>query len=309
MLKRTLSLLLAAALLLGASALPAVAETPRDITPLDYAAMPSAPEGQHHYLLVCIDNWTNDHQSLGNTDGVIMATLDTISKRIIFTTFTREMLVKRPDGGIGRFTYIAKNYGMDELLKTVSTHFGVKVEKYVLFCMNNIQDIIDAMGGVYITVTDAEANYLNRYRISRDSTTPSMDKAGTYLFGGHAAVIYMRIRKVGGDGDSGRTRRIRTVLGTLTEKYDQISLDEALALLGKVSESLIATNMTMQDMLEGVGQAMQLRGVTPEGYQMPPDEYMEPITYAGMATRQADFEACRQRMQEIMDGGYTVKAE
>ena len=42
--------------------------------------------------------------------------------------------------------------------------------------------IIDAMGGVYITVTDAEADYLNRYRISRDSTTPSMGKGGTYLF-------------------------------------------------------------------------------------------------------------------------------
>ena len=79
----------------------------------------------------------------------------------------------------------------------VSTHFGVKVDKYLFFNMDNVQKMIDALGGVHITVTDAEAAYLNRYRIARDATTPSMDKAGTYLFTGHAAVIYMRIRKVG----------------------------------------------------------------------------------------------------------------
>lgn len=109
--------------------------------------------------------------------------------------------------------------------------------------MDNVQTIIDAMGGVYITVTDAEADYLNRYRIARDATTPSMDKAGTYLFTGHAAVIYMRIRKVGGDGDSGRTRRIRTVLSTLAGKYAQASLDDALQLITTVSENIVTTNM------------------------------------------------------------------
>ena len=135
--------------------------------------------------------------------------------------------------------------------------------------MDNVQTIIDAMGGVYITVTDAEADYLNRYRIARDATTPSMDKAGTYLFTGHAAVIYMRIRKVGGDGDSGRTRRIRTVLSTLAGKYAQASLDDALQLITTVSENIVTTNMSMADLLEAAGYALELRGVEPEGIQMP----------------------------------------
>ena len=282
---------------------PALADTPkvkkpREITPLEYDALPEPPKGQYHYLLTCVDNWEGDR--LGNTDGIVMITLDTVARRVIFTTFTREMLIKRPDGGIGRITYIAKNHGPETLARIISTHFGVKVEDYAVFCMNNIQDIIDAMGGVYITVTDDEAAYLNRYRIARDSTTPSMDRGGTYLFGGHAAVIYMRIRKVGRDGDAGRTRRIRTVLTTLTEKYAQVSLGEAVNLLGKVTESLVTTNMTMQDMMEAVSQAMELRGVTPEGYQMPPDEAMEAITYAAMETRQVDFAYCQARFQEIL---------
>ncbi len=297
--KRMLCWLLAMALVLSAA--PALAAQPREIYPLDYDTLPEPRAGQYHYLLACVDNWQGSARNLGNTDGVLMVTLDVDAKRVLITTFTREMLVKRPDGGIGRFTYIAKNYGPDELCRTVSTHFGVKVDKYIIFSMDNVQTIIDAMGGVEIAVTNAEADYLNRYRIARDATTPSMDKAGTYLFGGHAAVIYMRIRKVGGDGDAGRTRRIRTVLTTLAGKYANATLDDALTLLSAVSENAVITNMSMADMLEAVGYAMELRSVQPEGIQMPPQDCMESITYAGMATRQVDFERSRELLKTFLD--------
>jgi len=284
----------------------AMAETPREIYPLDYDSLPEPLEGQHHYLLACVDTWETKPTNLGNTDGVIMVTFDTRAKRLLFTTFMREMLVQRPDGQIGRITYIAKNYGPEALCRTISTHFGVKVEKYILFSMDNVQTIIDALGGVYITVTDAEADYLNRYRIARDATTPSMDKGGTYLFGGHAAVIYMRIRKVGNDGDAGRTRRMRTVLATLASAYQSVTLTQAVDVLDSVSNNLCRTNMTMNDLLQAVGYAMQVAGAEPEGLQMPTDESMEPITYAGMSTRQVDFEACRQVLKEFMDNSFVV---
>ena len=297
MLKRTLCCLLAVLVLWQGGVLAA---TPREIYPLDYDSLPEPRQGQYHYLLACMDEWNNEADNLGNTDGVMMVTLDVAAKRLLFTTFSREMLIKRPDGVIGRFTYIAKNYGPEAMCEIVSTHFGVKVDKYIIFNMDDVQNIIDAMGGVYITVTDAEADYLNRYRISRDSTTPSMDKGGTYLFTGHAAVIYMRIRKVGGDGDSGRTRRMRTVLSTLASKYSDIGMSEALQLLSAVTDNTVLTNLTMAELVAAVGYALELRGVEPEGIQMPLEESMENITYAGMATRQVDFEMCREALAEFL---------
>lgn len=305
MLKRILALLLLLSLTLTAT-VPALADTPRPITPLDYETLPEPPAGQHHFLLTCVDSWEGTAKNMSNTDGTILVTMDTAAKRLMFTTFSREMLVQRPDGDIGRFTYIAKRYGMDAMCQTVSTHFGVKVDKYIVFNMDNVQDIIDAMGGVYITVTDAEADYLNRYRISRDSTTPSMGKGGTYLFGGHAAVIYMRIRKVGGDGDNGRMRRMRTVLSTLAQKYADVDLGTAMELLTAVRGCIVQTNMNLQDMMQALNYAFELRGVTPEGLQMPPVEAMEDITYAGMMTRQVDFEYARQVLAEFMEQGYAV---
>ena len=287
----------------------AVAATPRDIVPLEKSEIPAPKAGQHHYFLACVDNWEGNPNRLGNTDGMIIVTLDTRVKRVLFATVTREMLVKRPDDGIGRLTYVAKNYGPDALMETIGTHFGVQLNKYILFSMDNVQKIIDAMGGVYITVTDAEADYLNRYRINRDSTTPSMAKAGTYLFGGHAAVIYMRIRKVGNEGDAGRTRRMRTVLSTLAQKYDQITLAQAMEILSAVTANTVQTNMTMSDLMTAMGQAMELRGAVPEGIQIPSNEAMESITYAGMSTRQVDFEKAREEYREFLDDNFQVVDE
>ena len=127
-----------------------------------------------------------------------------------------------------------------------------------------------------------------------------MGKGGTYLFGGHAAVIYMRIRKVGGDGDAGRTRRMRTVLSTLAAKYADADLGTAMQLISDVSSNIVTTNMTMADLLEAAGYALELRGVDAEGLQMPPDSAMEPITYAGMSTRQVDFDTARALLEQFL---------
>ena len=277
---------------------------PKPIDYLDYNMLQEPPEGMHHYLMACVDNWHGNANNLGNTDGVIMVTMDTVNKRILFTSFLREMLVERPQGGAGRITYIAKNHGIETFVKIISEHFGVKLENYIIFDMDAVQTIIDAMGGVYITVTDDEADYLNRYRISRDSTTPSMDKGGTYLFSGHAAVIYMRIRKVGGDGDMGRNRRMRTVLVTLTGQLKNISFEKALSILQVVTGNNLVTNMSMPKMLSAVQQALSLREVTPENIQMPPSEAITPINYAGMMTQEVDFAYARKVLNDFI---YKVK--
>lgn len=298
MLKRVLALVVLFSLLLS----PALAATPNPIFALDYDSLSDPPAGVHNYLLACFDTWDFKESSMGNTDGLLLVTLDTLQDRMIFTSIMREILIQRPDGKIGRITYIVKNYGPEALCKIVSTHFGVKVDKYLFFNMDNIQKMIDALGGVHITVTDDEAYYLNRYRISRDSTTPSMDRAGTYLFSGHAAVIYMRIRKVGGDGDAGRTRRVRTVLETLIRENSEITLSEAMGIAVALTENVCLTNLSMNDLMIAISNIFALKGVTPEGFQLPTAESMQRIEYVGMDTNQVDFALCRSKYLAFMNG-------
>lgn len=304
MIKRIVCLVLT--LILSLSCCAALADDPQPIETIPYEELPPAIDGQHHYLLLCVDQWTGKPHNLGNTDGIVIVTLDTRAHRVMLTSIIRDALVERPDGVIGRINYIAKNYGPEALCKVISQHIGVKIEKYLLFDFSQIASIVDFLGGVDIEITSTESNYLQRYAIPKDSTTPRLRGAGTYHFNGHSAVIYMRIRKVGGGGDFMRTQRVRTVLSTLADQCREITLEEARALVDSVLENTTLTNMSTDEMVEAMNYAMELRGCTVEELRLPPDGAATPITYAGMSVQEIDWVACRQAMDEYLQNSFLV---
>lgn len=304
MIKRIVCLILT--LILSLSCCAALADDPQPIETIPYEELPPAIDGQHHYLLLCVDQWTGKPHNLGNTDGIVIVTLDTRAHRVMLTSIIRDALVERPDGVIGRINYIAKNYGPEALCKVISQHVGVKIEKYLLFDFSQIASIVDFLGGVDIEITSTESNYLQRYAIPKDSTTPRLRGAGTYHFNGHSAVIYMRIRKVGGGGDFMRTQRVRTVLSTLADQCREITLEEARALVDSVLENTTLTNMSTDEMVEAMNYAMELRGCTVEELRLPPDGAATPITYAGMSVQEIDWVACRQAMDEYLQNSFLV---
>lgn len=304
MIKRIVCLVLT--LILSLSCCAALADDPQPIETIPYEELPPAIDGQHHYLLLCVDQWTGKPHNLGNTDGIVIVTLDTRAHRVMLTSIIRDALVERPDGVIGRINYIAKNYGPEALCKVISQHVGVKIEKYLLFDFSQIASIVDFLGGVDIEITSTESNYLQRYAIPKDSTTPRLRGAGTYHFNGHSAVIYMRIRKVGGGGDFMRTQRVRTVLSTLADQCREITLEEARALVDSVLENTTLTNMSTDEMVEAMNYAMELRGCTVEELRLPPDGAATPITYAGMSVQEIDWVTCRQAMDEYLQNSFLV---
>ena len=302
--KRMLCILLA--LVLALAAVPALADMPKDIETIPFDELPEPLDGQHHYLLLCVDQWTGKPHNLGNTDGIVLATLDTRAHRVMLTSFIRDALVKRPDGKIGRINYIAKNYGPEALCKVISEHIGVKIEKYILFDFSQISNIVDFLGGVDIEITASESSYLQRYAIPKDSTTPRLKGAGTYHFNGHSAVIYMRIRKVGGGGDFMRTQRVRTVLSTLADQCREITLEDARRLVDTVLDNATMTNVSTDEMVEAMNYAMSLRGCTIEELRLPPDGAATPITYASMSVQEIDWDACRAAMEDYLQNSFLI---
>lgn len=311
--KRLFALLLALVLVLGAvSAL--ADQKPQPINKVPYDELPEPLDGQHHYLMLCLDQWhgLNDKgqlKKLGNTDGMVLVTIDSRTHRIMLTSFIRDALVERPDGKIGRINYIVKNYGAEAFCKTLSEHIGVKIDKYIMFDFGQIQKIVDFLGGVDITVNEEEAAYLRRYAISPTSTKPSMAGAGTYRFGGHASVIYMRIRKAGGGGDFMRTQRVRTVLSTLADQCREISYEDAKRLVENVMSNTTMTNMNLDSMMEAMTYAYDLRGATIEELRIPVDGAVHPLRYAGMAAQEVDWEACRAAMADYLRNSFLVVDE
>ncbi len=301
--KRILAMFMTLILLAGC--MPTMADTlPKPIEKIPYDQIPENRDGIYHYLLLCMDQW--DGNLRDNNDGIVLLTFDTRANRIMLTSILRDSLVERPDGVIGRINYIVKNYGPDALCQIISTHLNIKVEKYVIFNFQQIANIIDYLGGVQIEVEANEAAYLKRYPLSPTQTTPSMNRAGSYLFTGRAAVIYMRMRKGNTGGDFMRTARVRNVLSILADKCRVMTYDQAKALLDSVVQNSTTTNMSGEDLLKALDQAFALRSCVIEELRLPQDDARKPITYAGMSVQEVNWAMCREDMADYLECGWLV---
>lgn len=316
---RFLCLLLCIVLMMPASlASSSMYESTRDPDPIPVLSeneIPPTPEGIEHYMLICCDRWDAKLENLGHTDGLILVTVDTYARRVMLTSFIRDMLVLRPDGDFGRINNICGKYGsgkngIETLVGVINSHFGLRIDKYIVVDFGQVERIVDAVGGVDITITDKEANYLKNYRISASSTEPAINKGGTYHFSGHAAVIYMRIRKVqtisGATQDVGRTERARTVLSTIGDSLKDVTYEQAVNIMQAVLENTVMTNMTAADMTEALTIALDLKGTPIESIRMPIDGTYELMPVAGMATQQIDYIENRKALDDFLFGSFVV---
>ena len=148
--------------------------------------------GQHHYLLLCIDEWQSlprpadatpppleegrGPDRYGNTDGMVILTLDTTAHRIMLASIVRDAAILKPGSTddkqyYGRINYIYNDFGPEALCKLISEHLGIKIEKYILFNFSQIQDIIDlpSLDGVDIELNKNEIKYLARFAVPKHS--------------------------------------------------------------------------------------------------------------------------------------------
>ena len=362
--KRILSLIILLSLLLGCVLPTALAaDMPNPIPVVEKENRTPTPKGVHHYMLICVDSWdakgSFDKKQWGNhTDGLMLVTVDENAQRVMLTSFIRDMLIQRPDGKFGRINNFLDvggwcyengktyNEGFHALVETINGHFDLNIEKFIVVDFRQVENIINAVGGVDINITNREATYLKRYSISSTSTTPAIaeGRGGTYHFSGHAAVIYMRIRKIEtaaylhADGqvysdhqDYGRTYRDRMVLTSIADSLKDISYDDALKLLDVILANTVYTNMTMDDLFAAVELAMRMKSNPVESIRMPisnPSKQKESgewyeitptvesynknnysyceFAYDGMATKQVNFEVNRQALHDFLTDNFVV---
>lgn len=265
--------------------------------------LPPTMEGQTHVLLLCVDQWEADPWNLGNTDGIMLVTLDTRAHRVMLTSVIRDALVLRSDRTVGRINEIARIWSPEVLCQVLSEHLGVRIQQYILFDFQQIADLIDELGGVDIRVNSAEIVYLNKYAISRTATDRPLSEEGTYHFNGHAAVIYMRIRKAGGGGDLMRTQRARTVLSSLADQCREFTYDEATALVNSILAHNSMTNMNLTSMMSAMNDAYSLRDCTIEELRIPPDSLIHLSQEEEVFIQEVDWTGCREVFNHYLQSG------
>ena len=197
-------------------------------------------------------------------DTMILCTLNTYEKTLTLTSMLRDAFVKMPDykghdGGRIKLTmiyHLGSYYSdgdpagsMELMNQTLYNNFGVEVDYNFEVDFEAFIWIVNAIGGIDVELTEAEADYLN----DDDAWVTYDVEPGMAHLDGMAALSYARMRKAEGDNDSDiiRTDRQREVMEILFEelKGESISGLQNLAneVLPKVTTSMSKSEMT--DML------------------------------------------------------------
>lgn len=183
-----------------------------------------------------------EHQGRQRSDAMILCTINKSAKTVTLTSFLRDMYVQIPGYTARKINDSYALGGMKLLDATLEANFGIQVDGNVEVDFDGFMDVIDLMGGVDITLTAEEAQYLNnRGNWEVEDNQHWELKEGLNHLTGSQALAYSRIRAIGMDFE--RSERQRKVLSALFEQVKTLNLIELNSLLDKVLP-MITTDMT-----------------------------------------------------------------
>lgn len=212
----------------------------------------------------------------GRSDSMMILSINERTKKIHLTSLMRAMYVciPRSDGEQWGMLNAAYSWGGPKLLiETVENNFRIDIDHYVVVDFAAFEKGVDLLGGVEITLSDAEAHYIQSQ--SRDKIPTS---SGTQLLNGQQARVYCQIRLI--DNDFIRTKRQRTVLTKLMNKAASSSIPKLID-LAETMLPYVNTDMTNGEILSYIAKVPSLMS-NPITQRMLPIENEAGKSYTGI---------------------------
>ena len=204
-------------------------------------------------LLVGIDR--NDDGSDGRSDTMILASVNLKTKKIVLSSFYRDcwMYETFDDGERSAWAKLNAAYvygGADGLISNLEDYYKIHIDHFVGVDFQSFQDIVDAVGGVTVSVKDYEADFINE-RIYYKTVVPG----DAVRLTGEQALWYVRMRKTDSDGEVSRTHRQREFITALISEFKSISLTEIDGVVNSLFRYII-TDMSKTDIIKYGTRAM-----------------------------------------------------
>lgn len=183
----------------------------------------------YNILLIGLDKAEDDF--IGNSDSMILISVNYKTGKISMVSLLRDTHVYIPNIGYRKLNAAHANGGGPLLIETIEYNYKIDIDRYVSVDFKHMIEIIDEIGTIELTFTDAEAKNANNMIkqqckiLGLKSKDYLLTSGGTYQCGGMWAVAYARIRKVG-NADYQRTERQREVLMKLLANVKKLDLGE-----------------------------------------------------------------------------------
>ncbi|MGN1030579.1 MAG: LCP family protein [Butyricicoccaceae bacterium] len=272
-----------------------------------------ADEDVYNILLIGTDSRKND--TSGRSDAIVLVSINNETKDITMTSILRDCYIYIPGVGSDRINAAYAYGGPELLIDTIEQNFNIKINKYMQTNFFAFVDIVDALGGIEMTITDDEARVMNETYVTyinkmlgRPETDSLLNGGGDLTLDGVQALSYVRVRYLG-NGDFDRSERQRKALMAVYDKVQSSSALQINSLLG-VFLPQIQTDMTEDECLSILlNLADYYLNYEIHSLTIPASGTYSDIKVRGMAVMDVDYEKNSAMLTDaVYNGVYPVEA-
>lgn len=222
-------------------------------------------KGYRNIALFGVDSRNKQLDKNTRTDVIMIASINQDTKEVKLVSVYRDTWLNMTTDKYSKANAAYAFGGAKQAIGMLNMNLDLDITDFVTVGFDAVIDVVDAVGGVEINVTQEEIDHLNSYQISMVGKVvgknaagedeyyaePGVEytpivHAGLQKLNGLQATAYSRIRYVGGDGM--RTQRQRTVLAQIAKK----AMTMNPSTLNKIADTVfseISTSLTMTEIL------------------------------------------------------------
>ncbi|MCR5293733.1 MAG: LCP family protein [Lachnospiraceae bacterium] len=197
--------------------------------------LPPAGDQKDIFNLLLIGLDRRDDSWEGNSDTMILISVNKPEKSVKMISFMRDLYADIPGAGVRKLNAATALGGPSLLLETLRANYKVEIDNYLSVDFLALIDIVDRIGGVDLTISEEEKEAVNHYIADSGNFGVSayeehvLDEAGSLHLDGIQALAYARNRS-DQESDYGRTKRQRKLLSAICQKCRTLSAAELASL-------------------------------------------------------------------------------
>lgn len=234
-------------------------------------------KGYRNIALFGVDSREGSLGKGTRSDTIIIASINEDTKEVKLVSVFRDTYLNLGNDSYNKCNAAYAKGGPEQAIIMLNMNLDMNITDYVTVGFDGLIEVIDALGGVDIEVTEAEISHLNNYQISmvgkstdgkNFTATEGVDytpvtRAGMQTLNGLQATAYCRIRYIGNDFQ--RAQRQRTVIAAVMEKAKKADI----AKLNKVANGVmgnVATSLDLNEILERIPDLKDYSIVANDGF-------------------------------------------
>lgn len=217
-------------------------------------------KGYRNIALFGVDSREGDLGKGTRSDSIIIASINEETGEIKLCSVYRDTYLNLSNDSYNKCNSAYAKGGPEQAIIMLNMNLDLNITDYVTIGFDGLTDVIDALGGVYVDVSEAEIPHLNNYQISMVGTTSdgqtftategkdytAVTTAGYQKLNGLQATAYCRIRHVGNDFE--RAERQREVLAAVMDQAKKASVSDLNKILDEVLPH-VATSLDVDEMV------------------------------------------------------------